>query len=74
MTTSPITEEIIRRIEALPQTQQKLVLDFVASLARPAGRPGRELLHLAGTIEPHDLETMRQVADEECEQIDSHEW
>ncbi len=74
MTPSPITDQIIRQVQALPPTQQQLVLDFVTSLARPSGRLGQEVLHLAGTIEPDDLETMSQVADNECEQIDPHDW
>ena len=69
-----ITEGIIRQVQELPQAQQQLVLDFVSSLARPMGRWGQDVLHLAGTIEPHDLKTMRQVADEECEHIDPHGW
>jgi hypothetical protein len=73
MTPSPVTEEIIRRLQALPPAQHQLVLDFVTSLARPSGRLGQEVLHLAGTIDADDLETMRQVADE-CEQIDPHDW
>ena len=46
----------------------------MTSLARPSGRLGQEVLHLAGTIDPDDVETMRQVADDDCEQIDSHDW
>ena len=73
MTPSPVTEEIIRQLQSLPPAQQQLVLEFVTSLARPSVRLGQEVLHLAGTIDPDDLETMRQVADD-CEQIDPHDW
>lgn len=74
MTTSPITDEIIRQVQALSQPQQHQVLDFLSSLAHRSGRPGQEVLDLVDTIDPQDLETMRQVADEECEQIDPHGW
>src|SRR5207249_3724624 len=47
---------------------QKQVLELLRSLVPPKGRPGKEILELAGTIEPADLEIMRQVAEEECEE------
>ncbi len=50
------------------------MLDFARGLARPAGRPGTDVLHLAGTIDAADLEIMRQVTGEESEQIDQHGW
>ena len=74
MATSPITQQIIQQVEELSPAQQQQVLDFVRSLARPAGRPGKEVLYLAGTIDAADLEIMRQVAAEESEQIDPYGW
>ena len=74
MSPSSITQEIMRQVEALPPAQQQAVLDFARALARPAGRPGRDVLHLAGTIDAADLEIMRQVADEDSEHIDQHGW
>ena len=74
MAISPIAQQIIRQVEELSPAQQQQVLDFVQSLSRPAGRPGKEVLSLAGTIDAADLDIMRQVADEESEQIDPYGW
>ena len=51
-------------IKELP-TEQKQVLELLRSLKPPKGRPGKEILELAGTIAPDDLEIMRQVAEGE---------
>jgi len=74
MTISPITQQIMSQVERFSPEQQRRVLDFVRLLARPAGRSGKDILHLAGGIDPKDLEIMRQVADEECEGIDPDGW
>jgi hypothetical protein len=74
MTVSPIAQQIISQIERFSPEQQRRVLDFVRSLARPVGRPGKDVLYLVGTIDLADLDIMRQVADEECEGIDSDDW
>jgi hypothetical protein len=74
MTATPITQQIISYLDDLSPTQQKQVLDLLRSLVPPKGRPGKEILELAGTIAPADLEIMRQVADEECEGVDADGW
>jgi hypothetical protein len=74
MTASPITQQIVLQVEQFSPEQQQRVLDFVRSLKRPVGRSGKDVLHLAGGIDPEDLEIMRQVADEECEGIDPDGW
>jgi len=74
MTATPITQQIISYLDDLSPTQQKQVLELLRSLKPPKGRPGNEILELAGTIAPDDLEIMRQVADEECEGVDSDGW
>ena len=74
MTVTPITQQIISYLDDLSPTQQKQVLDLLRSLIPPKGRSGKEILELAGTIEPADLEIMRQVAEEECEGVDSDGW
>jgi hypothetical protein len=74
MPATPITQQIISYLDDLSPTQQKQVLDLLRSLIPPKGRPGKEILELAGTIEPADLEIMRQVAEEECEGVDSDGW
>ena len=74
MTATPITQQIISYLDDLSPTQQKQVLDLLRSLIPPKGRPGTEILKLAGTIDATDLEIMRQVAEEECEGVDSDGW
>ncbi len=74
MTATPISRQIIHYLDELSPDQQQQVLNLVRALLQAQGRPGREVLELAGTIEPADLEIMRQVADEECEGVDSDGW
>lgn len=74
MTTSPIAEKIISYLDDLSPGQQQQVLELVRSFLPLKGRPGKEVLQLAGTIDSADLEIMRQVADEECEGVDLNEW
>jgi hypothetical protein len=64
MTAIPITQQIISYLDDLSPAQQIQVLELVRSLVPLKGRPGNEILELAGTIAPADLEIMRQVADE----------
>ena len=74
MTATPITQQIISYLDDLSPNQQKQVLELLRSLVPPKGRAGKEILELAGSIDPVDLEIMRQVADEECEGVDSDGW
>jgi hypothetical protein len=74
MTATPITQQIISYLDDLSPAQQIQVLELLRSLVPPKGRSGKEILELAGTIAPADLEIMRQVADEECEGVDTDGW
>ena len=40
----------------------------------PRGTPGRDLLHLAGTLPPEDAEEMRQAIENGCEKVNPHGW
>ncbi len=62
-------DKVVELLKTLPQELQRRVLEFARGLAQstPHGVPGRELLHLAGTISPEDAEQMRQAIEEGCE-------
>jgi hypothetical protein len=73
---TPIVDKVIEQLRALPQELQWRVLEFTRALAQstPRGVPGRQLLHLAGTISPEDAELMREAIERGCEQVDANEW
>lgn len=66
---TPIILEVVEQLKLLPQKVQQRVLEFTRALAQstPHGVPGRELLHLAGTISPDDAEQMRKAIKGGCE-------
>jgi hypothetical protein len=74
---SPLIEkEILTQLDKLSLEEQLQVLNFAKSLAgtMPVGIPGKELLHLAGTISTEDAKLMREAIEEGCEQVDLNEW
>ncbi len=74
MAHSQITEQILQQVDRLSPEQQERVLAFVRALSQTSPQAGRDILHLAGTIDAADLDVMRQVADEACEQVDPDAW
>lgn len=72
---NPSVAETIREcVERLPSADKVRVLEFARSLERRRGVPGRNLLKFAGTIDPEDLEVMKQAIEEGCERIEPDEW
>ena len=71
-----IINEVVQQLRTLPNNLQKEVLIFTRQLKRPAkmGVPGKNLLQFAGTFPPEDLDTMRQVIESDCNQVDLDEW
>ena len=69
-----IREQIIEQVERLDDSRQRQVLDFARRLTAPAGTPGRNLLHFAGSIDPADLEAMAQAIQQGCEQVEPNAW
>ena len=71
-----IEKEIISQLSKLPREKQREVLHFVRALTtnQLIGTPGKELLRFAGSIEPHDLEVMARVIEEDCEKVNLNEW
>ena len=71
MAHASLPQEILERVRALPDEDQRRVLEFVRSLGIPrTGVPGAELLRFAGAIERHELQRMSQAIEEGCEQFE----
>jgi len=74
-----IQSELLSYLVQLPVGDQARVVDFARTLAgssqpRLRGTPGKELLRIVGTIPHEDLELMKRVIEEDCEEIDPSEW
>jgi len=77
MVNSVIQAELLKELERLSETNQKLVLGYARSLPplqRPQGTKGSELLKFAGSLSPEDAEEMRAAIEEGCERIDTDGW
>ncbi|NEP10979.1 MAG: hypothetical protein F6K14_12345 [Symploca sp. SIO2C1] len=73
---TPIIDEVIEQLRAMPQHLQWQVLEFARTLVRVEvlGTPGQQLLRFAGSIPPDDLQLMREAIEQGCEQVDINEW
>jgi hypothetical protein len=73
---TPIVEEVIECLKALPQELQRQVLQFTRALAQPTPRgiPGHQLLRFAGAISLDDVRLMSEAIERGCEQVDPNEW
>lgn len=71
-----IINEVIKRLEIMPQHLQQRVLEFTQALvkAEVQGTPGQKLLRFAGSIPPDDLQVMREAIKQDCERVDVDEW
>ena len=74
MVNQSIQNEIINHLDKLPIEQQIQVLDFARTLAKPLGRPGKDLLNFAGGINLDDLSVMTQAIEQDCEQVNANDW
>jgi len=76
MTEAEIQLQVTSAMGKLPLADQMSVLQYVRSLKKPKvlGRPGRELLHLAGTLSDEDAKEMLAAIEEDCEKVDPNEW
>lgn len=76
MTSPTLETEIQKQLLQLPLEQQRQVLEFARALvaARVRGVPGRTLLRFAGLVETDDLALIKQAIEEDCEQVQPHEW
>jgi hypothetical protein len=71
-----VIDEVIEQLKAMPQDLQGRVLEFARKLAQSQvrGTPGQQLLHFAGAIPSDDLQLMREVIEQGCEQVDSNKF
>jgi hypothetical protein len=69
-----LQEEILDQLDKLHVEQQRQVLAFARTLARPVGKHGKDLLYFAGGINADDLKLMAQAIEQDCEQINANEW
>ena len=73
-----LEKELHQQLKSLPEPKQRQVLEYARSLAsapvRPRGVTGKEFLAMTGTIEPDDIELMKQAIEEGCERVDLDEW
>lgn len=62
-----LKDQILRRLEALPEDKLKYALKWLNHLAssRPPAMPGKNLHRFAGTLSAEDAEQMNRAA-EEC--------
>jgi hypothetical protein len=73
---TPIVGEVIEQMKSLPYEMQWRVLEFTRALAlsSPRGVAGSQLLRFAGAVAVDDLNIMRSVIEQSCEQVDADEW
>ncbi len=74
--TKPVVTEIVEQVQGLPDNLQYQVLSLVRTLRTLAQyeTPGEKLLQFAGSIPLEDVETMREVIESGCEQVDWDAW
>ena len=73
---TPVVDQVIEQMKALPHELQWRVLEFTRALAlsAPHGIPGQRLLQFAGAIPLDDVQLMREAIEQGCEQVDASEW
>jgi hypothetical protein len=73
---STIEEELLRQFNQLPLEFQKKVLEFakVLNATIPKGKPGKDLLKYAGSIDQNSLKAMEEAIKYDCERVDINEW
>jgi len=71
-----LKDQLLEQFDNLSPEQQRRLVEYAQSLgaSRPRGVPGRDLLRFAGMIDADDLRRMAEAIDNDCEQIDLHEW
>lgn len=80
MNLDPTTQsELLSYVVQLPAGDQARVVQYARALAGKSkpklrGTPGKELLHLAGTISEEDARLMKEAIEESCEQVDASKW
>lgn len=72
----PIIDQVVEQLRALPEDQQRRVLQFALSLAIAPlqGVPGPHLLRFAGILSDDDAQLMRHAVEDGCGRVDADEW
>ena len=70
-----VVNKVVEQLKVLPYELQWRVFEFTRALvvSIPHGVPGQQLLQFAGAIPLDDLQLMRQVIEEGCEEVDANE-
>jgi hypothetical protein len=75
MTSLKIKQELLLRLEELPEERQLEVLNFARSLPpSPRGVPGKDLLRFAGVLDDQSAREIMEAIEEGCERVDLDEW
>jgi len=69
---TPLIEQIVQQVSAMPHPLQQKVLKFVHGLGQAVlqGTPGKSLLKFAGSIPQDDLMLMQDATTRDCERVD----
>ena len=71
-----VREQLLQRLGELPLELQRRIVEFADALAgsQLKGTPGRELVRLAGILDPVAAAEMIAAIEEGCERVDPREW
>jgi hypothetical protein len=71
-----IVDKVVEQLRGMPESLQQRVLEFALTVADSPvrGVPGSQLLRFAGTIQPGDIDLMREAIEQDCELVDPNEW
>jgi hypothetical protein len=75
MAPSPIKQKILERLDQLPESEQRKILEFAENLpSTPKGTPGKDLLRFFGTIDSDECRRMEEAIEAGCERVDPRDW
>jgi len=67
-------EELLKQLDQLPLESQKKLLEFARALNATTlkGKPGKDLLKFAGSIDRDSLKAMEEAVEYGCERVDDY--
>ena len=74
MSDNTLDKQLLNYFHALAKPDQMSVLNYLKSLLNKDRSSNKNLLKLAGSISPEDIELMEKAIKEDCEKIDKDEW
>ena len=71
-----IRDQIVSRVDKLPNEMKEQVLRFLTRLTGSAsnGENGLGLRSFAGSLDPVSAKEMTRAIEEDCERVDAAEW